>query len=523
MAKTPSDKLYRLIRALTPSEKRYFRLYIGQKGESESKFQYQQLFEAIAAMEVFDEAALKHKIYKNQPPEGKKYSELKAYLYDLVLKCLQSFDEQQSVEYRLNHLLQSIAVLYKRGHYDDCRELLHKAGKLARQYESFLHLLEVIRWQKQLAYTRMDVDFLHKQLEQLQYEESRTLEQLENAVYYRSAFFQLYTTIKRDAQHQGYDRMARLQNLVGQGTFDDPDHAKSYKARVAYYRTLNLYFYATLEYDQFYETGKKLIALLESQPHYLRENLSDYIAALSNLILSCGMSQRYDEVHECLEKLRRLSPITEDDRRKIHRQYYTNKFALCSYTGAFEEARREMERCLEEAAAFDSHEYETASFYSQFCTICFGCGDYDRALEYLNEWRNQPRSVEREDLQSLARILALMLHFEMGNNVLLESLLRSATRFLQKRNRLYDLERRFIHFMSELIRQPAPREQKAIFQKMKGDLEELALQPGVKSLLQTFDLEAWLESRISGRTFAATVAEKWGRQTGQASAAVSPR
>jgi hypothetical protein len=522
MAKTPSDKLYRLIRSLSPAEKRYFRLFMGQKTEGEGKYQYQQLFEAIADMEVFDEAALKHKIYKNQPPEGKKYSELKAYLYEMVLKSLQAFDEQHSVEYRLNHLLQSVAVLYKRGHYDDCRDLLHKAAKLARQYESFTHLLEVIRWEKQLAYTRMDVDYLHKQLEQLQFEEDRALEQLRNATEYRRAFFQVYTTIKREAQQRGFDRMTRLQSLINQDSFDDPDRAESHKARVTFYRTLNLYHYAALEYEQFYETGIKLIALLESQPHFLRENLSDYIAALSNLILSCGMLQRYDEVRACLEKLRHLAPITEDDRRKIHRQYFTNKFALCSYTGEFAEAQQEMERCLQEAADFNSHDYETASFYFQFCTICFGCGDYDRALEYLNEWHNQPRSVEREDLQSLARILSLIIHFEMGNTVLLDSLLRSATRFLQKKNRLYDLERRFMHFMSELIKQPSSREQKTVFQKMKIDLQELALLSGAKTVLQTFDLAAWLDAKIKGQTFAATVAEKWRAENGKAGKVINP-
>lgn len=511
MAKTPSDKLYRLIRSLSPAEKRYFRLFTHNKADGANK--YQQLFEAIAAMEVFDEEALKQKVYKNQPPRGKKYSELKAYLYELLLKSLQSFDEQQSVEYRLNHLLQSVSVLYKRGHYDDCRDLLYKAAKLARQHESFIHQLEIIRWEKQIAYTRMDIDYLHKQLEHLQFEEDRALEQLRNVTDYRKFFFQVYTTIKREAQQRSADRKSHLQNLVDQEHFNDPALASSHKSRIMYYRTLNVYHYATLEHEQFYESGKKLIGLLESQPHFLRENLSDYIAALSNLIMSCGMLRKFDEVQECLEKMRSLHPITEDDRRKIHRQYYSNKFALCSTMGAFEEARREMDRCVQESAGFDAHDYETASFYFQYCTICFGCGDFDGALGYLNEWLNQPRSVEREDLQSFARILSLILHFEMGNNLLLESLLRSATRFLQKKNRLYDLERRFMHFILELTRQISAREQQVVFQKMKHDLQEVAQVPGIKALLQTFDLDAWLESKIRGETFAAVVREKWSRET----------
>lgn len=512
MAKTPSEKLYRLIRALTPAEKRYFRLFLRSKPERASK--YLQLFDAMAAMAAFDEEALKTKIYKNQPLESRKYSELKAYLYELVLKSLQSFDEHQSVEYRLNHYLQSVSVLFKRGHYDDCRELLYKAAKIARQYECFSHHLEIIRWEKHLAYTRMDVDFLHKKLEQIQCEEDRVLNQSRNMAEYRKAFFQAYATLKREAQHRGESRQARLQRLVQQDAFSDPDLALSYKARVLYYRTLNLYHYAALESDQFYETGKKLIELLESHPHFLKENLSDYIAALSNFILSCGLLQKYDEVRQCLEKLRVLVPITQDDRRKIHRQYFSNKFVLCIFTGEFEEARSEMARCQAEAAGFDPHDYETASFFFQYCCICFGCADYSGALDYLNEWLNQPRTVAREDLQSLARILSLILHFELHNMALLESLLRSTTRFLQKKNRLYDLERRFMHFMSELVRAPSAREQQNAFRKMKADLLGLGAQHDAQVLLQTLDLSAWIESKISGKTFAAIVRERWQREQG---------
>lgn len=507
MAKTPSEKLYRLIRALTPPEKRYFRLFVRGKPERDSK--YLLLFDTMAGMDTFDDEACCNIIYKNQPVESRKYSELKAYLYDLVLKSLQSYDEQSSVDYKLNHLLQSVSVLFKRGFYDDCRELLNKASKIARQYESFVHLLEIVRWEKHLAYTRMDVDFLHKQFEQLEFAETQALEQLRNNAAYRKLFFQAYTTIKREALHRGEDRMARLQKLVQHELLTDPDRALSYKARVLYYRTLNLYHYAALEPEQFYDSGKKLVELLESHPHFLRENLSDYIAALSNFILSCGLLERYEEVEATLKKLRLLTPITEDDRRKIHRQYYTNKFVLCIFTGAFEEARQEMERCQLEAAQFDPHDYETASFYFQYCCICFGCGDFGGALDYLNQWLNQPRTVEREDLQSLARILSLILHFEMGNTVLLESLLRSATRFLQKKNRLYDLERRFFHFMSELMRAPSTRDQKRVFQKMRDDLNLFSSLPDARVLLQTLDLAAWLDGKLSGQSFAESVQAKW--------------
>ncbi len=515
MAKTPSDKLYRLIQSLSPTEKRYFRIFIRGKTERSSK--YLQLFELMAAQEVFDEAGLKTKIYKIQAPGTKKFSELKSYLYDLVLKSLQAFDEQQSVQFKLNELLQSVTVLYKRGHYDDCKDLLQKAAKIARQYEDFSSQLDIIRWEKQLAYTRMDVDFLHKKLEQLQFQEDQALQHLSNTSGYQKTFFQVYTTnFKREAGHKSERRSTILHQLIEQDeAFSDPDRATSHKARVMYYRTLNIYYYSTAQYELFYESGEKLMHLLESQPHFLKENLADYIATLSNLILSCGLLQRYDEVRVYLQKLHLLSPITEDDRRKIHRQYYSNLFALCSFTGEFEEARREMDRCRQEAERFNAQEYETASFNLQYCIICFGCADFNGALDYLNLWLSRPRSVKREDLQSEARILSLVLHFEMGNMLLLESLTRSATRFLQKKNRYHDLERRFIHFIHDLMKAPGQQESLADFKKMKQDLPELS---GYQTLLQTFDLEAWLESKIKGQTFAATIREKWKKELAKSGA-----
>lgn len=503
MAKTPSDKLYRLIRGMSPAEKRYFRLFV----RADSK--YLQLFDLMAACPVFDEQTFQSKIYNNQAPESRKYSELKAYLYGLILQCLQQYDERQSVEYRLNHLLQSLAVLFKRGHYQDCRELIAKTSRLAKHYERFAHQLEAIRWEKQLAYARMDADFFHRELERLEFEETRAMALMENAATFRRAFFIMYAAVKVGAGARNENRSAQLRALLKPDLFDAPDRALSHTARVMYYRTLNLYYYSVSQYDDFYESGVQLIALLESKPHFLKESLADYIASLSNYILSCGLLARYDEVRAALEKLRQLQPITEDDRRKIHRQYYTNYFVLCIYTGDFEAARVEMDRCLDESAQFDPEDYETASFFFQFSCICFGCGDYEGALQHLNQWLNQPRTVEREDLQSLARILSLLFHFELGNTLLLESLLRSATRFMQKKNRLFDLERRFIQLFSELIRAASAREQHQAFQRIRADWTELVELPGARVLLQTFDLDAWIEAKLQSISFGEAVRRKF--------------
>ncbi|MBU6343182.1 MAG: hypothetical protein KGS48_16930 [Bacteroidetes bacterium] len=515
MAKTPSLQLYQMIRALSPAEKRYFRIFIRGKTDRDSK--YLALFEAMAHMDVFDDAALQNKIYPDEPISSSRYSALKAYLYDLILQCLQAYDAQHSIEFRINHLMQGVSVLFKRGLYDDCVDQLQKAIKIARSYERFAEQIEIIRWQKHLAYTRMDVDFLHKNLERLQYEESKAIKLLENLSFYRGIFYQMYTLIKQEAQHRSKDRLDRLHQLVQGPMFESADRARSHRARVLYYRVLNLYHYAVLDHKKFYDSGKQLIDLQETQPRYLKENLSDYIAGLSNLILACGLMRRYDEVRQYLQKLLDVQTITEDDRRKKHRQYFSSIFALYTFSGDFESARLEMHRCQEEAKQFNPLDYETAGFLGQYCYICFGCDDFDAALDYLNEWLSHSRTVEREDLQSLARIIQLIIHYEMGNMVLLESLLRSTARFMRKKNRLYDLERRIILFMANLMRAPDSRTGQRIFRKMKNDLQMDDLQVAVHAVSQVFDLDSWLQSKIEGRRFADVVKDKFEKEQADAS------
>ncbi|MFT5763175.1 MAG: hypothetical protein ACI8X3_000594, partial [Saprospiraceae bacterium] len=136
MPKTPSLKLYNLIKSLSGSEKRYFKLFAtGNRADKSSK--YLVLFEAIDNQESFDDEELKKIVYQGEQIFSRKYSELKAYLYDLVLAGLRGYDEKSSIDFKIKGMLQSIRVLYKRSHYQDCRELLPKIKKLAYKYESF--------------------------------------------------------------------------------------------------------------------------------------------------------------------------------------------------------------------------------------------------------------------------------------------------------------------------------------------------------------------------------------------------
>ncbi len=499
MAKIPSDHLFRIIKSLSGAEKRYFKLYARAAGQGEPL--YLNLFDLIDTAIVFDDSLFQKKLYHTQRDGSKKYSVLKAYLYELILESLQSFDRRHSVIYKLNSLLQSVAVLFRRGLYPDCAPLLDKAEKLAHKYELYSYIMEVMDWRKQLAYTRADIDYLDKELQRIHEKEQVALRLQTDILTARQAFFNVLLQVRRDV------RLSRDAVLLAAVT--TVPQSPSIKANILQMRTQNLRYYAAQDPEAFLNSGAELLRYIEAHPHFFSENLTEYIAALSNYIVACGLLNRYDEVQLTLAKLRNLTPNTHDDRLKIHRQYYANSFAMCVFTGAFEQGKHLMESHKNESAALGLPRYESDTTLVQYFLICFGNKEYDQALEYLNDWMNQPRTVGRQDIQSIVRVLNLIIHFEQGNLLLLEYKLRGTDRYMRSRSKDYLLERLFIRLISDLIKLPGASERRERCKKAKNELQLIQDQAEVRTILKTFDFDAWLTSKINGSSFAEVVREKY--------------
>ncbi|MBP7273566.1 MAG: hypothetical protein KA974_06975 [Saprospiraceae bacterium] len=498
MSKTPSKKLYDLIHSLTAAEKRHFRLF-ASKYRSTNK--YLLLFDIIDQHTQFDEGVFMKEIYQTDDIEGKKYSELKNYLYKLIIKSLQYYDELKSVEYTLEDYLRGVRVLYRRGHYKDCRALLKKARTMAYEYEDFSTIIAIIRWEKQIAYTLIDVGFLDKYREMLHREEQHCIQQLTNVSEYRHIFYDVLVSIKKEAFLSSTTKKNALQHILSHPLMQGNEQAQSYYAKLLYYRIYALYYSVILDYPQFYECSTHVVATMESKPHLLAENKSEYISSLSNLVLSCGLLKKYEEVNNVLEKLKSIEPDTLDDELKIHRQYYLNKFSLIIAQGDFASGELLLVAHWRESEKFDQQLFERGIFYFQYFYIYFGVSDYGQALFYLNHWLNQGKTIERQDLQSIARILNIIIHLEMGNYLLIEHLLKTTHRFLDKQQRLFAFERYFLQYIKIVEKQP-PRQtiQKALLQ-LREQLAALQALPSESVIFQYFNFLAWIDSKIHHTTF----------------------
>jgi hypothetical protein len=127
----------------------------------------------------------------------------------------------------------------------------------------------------------------------------------------------------------------------------------------------------------------------------------------------------------------------------------------------------------------------------------------NKSLFWLNKVLNDPEPTLRQDIFTYARLFNLIVHYELGNNDLLEYIVRSTHRFLSKRDRAHEVETLLIDHIKRLARMhegPA-HAKRDLYRSMKEQLQALLKDPNESTVLKYFDYLAWAESKADGVPF----------------------
>ena len=141
---TISDDIFKLIKSLEQTEKRYFKVYSSLHVKGKKNI-YVRLFEAIEKQEQYDEAA----IIKQFRGENflKQFAVTKNYLYKIILRSLRSYHSGRDKESELHEELESAKILYGKGHYKKSMKIVKKAKQVAWEYQRFEQLLSLLEFE----------------------------------------------------------------------------------------------------------------------------------------------------------------------------------------------------------------------------------------------------------------------------------------------------------------------------------------------------------------------------------------
>ena len=201
----PSTELHDLIKSLTKSEKRFFKLHSALQSGPKN---YLRMFEAIDRQKTYDEEEIKRffakeTFIKHLPSE-------KNHLYKLIMKALRAYHAEATVSGLLKIEIKNIELLYDKALYEEANKTLHRAKRIARENERFYYWFELLNWEKQLLEEAYESGEFTKDLDALIEEERDVIEKLRNL----AAYHILYSKINYVFRSGGYVRTEEEHAMV---------------------------------------------------------------------------------------------------------------------------------------------------------------------------------------------------------------------------------------------------------------------------------------------------------------------
>ncbi|MCG8578167.1 MAG: hypothetical protein MI810_25030 [Flavobacteriales bacterium] len=498
----PSTELFSLIKSLTKSEKRFFKLNSSlQTGEKN----YLKIFDFVEKQKKYDEDELKHH-FRNETFVKHLPSE-KNHLYKLILKSLRAYYSDRSVSSQLKQEIKNIEILYRKALYKECNKFVKRAKVIAREYEKFYYWFELINWEKKLLEEAYESGVFSKDLDLLISEETEVIEKLRNLAEYHI----LYSKINYIFRSGGFTRNEKEREVVNEiadyHLIKGKNTAISTRATTICYYIKGLCAASIRDYEDALINFRKTKSVMDRQPKIRDDIQQRYIYTLS-FLLNCYIDMYdFENAGVIIGEIKELNGKKAfnslDSKVRLFTTTLIGELQLYNRKGEFEHSVSlipEIEDGLEQFGEKVNKEKQLLFTYN-IAYAYFGMGEFKKALRYINNVLNDNEKMLRQDIYSFSRIFNLIIHFELNNYDFLEYDMKSAARYLNKYDKDYEVEKLFMRQIKLLAREDNPLDREEIFQNFRTRLEELMEIDRENVILEYFDLLAWVQSKLEGVSF----------------------
>ncbi len=497
-----SKHLYDLIKSLSGSEKRYFKLYASNHVMASGN-KYIELFDQLDQQQS-PEAEYpdkKQKISKHLP-------RIRQYLYALILKSLDAYYAEHSIEIKLRKMLNSIEILFNKGLQEQCLKAVRRAKELAKKHEQHNYEFEIIRWEIAMN-THLSAKNLFKTINSL-HEEQHTILGKNKLLLDYTANGKKILMLKRVVGNSTMvQKRKAIEKIVDTKLINQKYSGTDFRTSLAYLNTKALYESSVGNNEVCYASLKEIIDLYGKYPYQVENHKLQYISHYLFLLLQSKHLKKYRESFDIVKKLRDLCEAWPELEWRIKENMLLQLVDLYSETGDFEkgdELSHEIELFYKTMGAKTDRLHEVYAYFN-LTNYFIIAGEYKKALVYCNKVLNYKIIPLRKDFDWYTRILNMVINYELKNYQLLEYQLQSFSVFLKKTSGKNRIEKSLLVFFHKLINISDPKEETKEFNLFYLNLVRLLEPPPEKKLLDYFHLPAWVESKLYKKSFAAVLKE----------------
>ncbi len=492
--RTSSTFLFDLVSRLTKSEKRYIKIQAGSKGKD-----YIALMDALLVQKVHNE----EKLIKDNKGANflKNLPSNKQYLYEILLKALTDFS-QKRIEDKVFQKITAANILIGKGLFQAAVKELQKGQKLTEQYELFGMHIMIHDIKKRLLFNQRFKKKKDLSIEKVFEAEANLLEQLANTNEYwyiaqQIALFQLnFQKIQNQEQHE------QIASITASPKFQSISLATNFKSKIYFYQANATHQFILGNIEQAYKYNKQFLDLLEENPKFLKLYAQRYLGTLFNMLIDSLIIGKYDILKEGINRLimiptRQEFKSIKNIEVRVFRQRYLLLLNWSLKQQEFKEATAfipDIEKGLEQFGN-KIEKHHRITFYYLIAYCLFQDQHYEQALRWNNLILNTTNEDVVKEIFYFARTFNLLIHYELENYSLLESLLLSTPKYLKSRRTIYATEKSLFRYLSKLSNAVNRAEKQQLTTNFRKEIHELYENPKEKRVFNYLDLRLWMKDK----------------------------
>ena len=495
-----SDTLFQLIHSLEKSEKRHFKLYI-KRSSSKENLKVIRLFDALDKLEEYDEKQMMKALKGFTKSQ---LSNLKTHLYKQLLASLRLLKTNENIDLKLSEQLDHARLLYNKGLKIQSLQILERAKEMAKTNQKMNFLVQLISLEKKIETLHITRSTLEK-TEMLAREALAVSEHVERVTKLSNLALLLYRWYVKNGHARNEEDEKEIKQFFKSSLPDNVNAINDFYEKLYLYQSYSWYAFIRQDFFMYYRYSQKWIDLFNEDKIMLAVETGHYIKGMHNLLNAHFDLRNFKKFKTTLfefEEFSKTDVANHHDNFRTHTFIYINGAKINQYLmeGNFRKGVKivsGIEVKLKEYALFvDSH--RILVFNYKFASLFFGAGEYSIAIDYLNKIINDNQQGLRNDLQCYARLMHLLCHYEMGNDEILDSLIKSVYRFMARMKNLTVVESAIFNFLRHTSKVNA-RELKPAFEIFLTKIKHLEKNRFETRSFAYLDIISWVEGKVYNR------------------------
>jgi len=508
MANHQKDFLFVLIKSLSKSEKRQFKIFASRL-ETSSNTKFIELFNILDKSETYDEKL----ILKSGIIKKIQLSNLKSYLYKQILVSIRLNIPSQNIRYQLREQIDFAGILYNKGLYKQSLKILDKTKMIALENDEKYMAYEIVEFEKLIEsqYITRSIqgraDELVIQAKELNYRNTIS-SKLSNLS------LQLYGIMLKTGYVKNDEEYKYIDDYFNKHIAKLDESKFGFREKYWFYNANLWRSFLVQDFLASYKFAYKWVTLFYDNPNMIYQNPVFFLKGNHYFLESLYMLKYTSNFKRYLSLLEETIqdekfPVNDNIASLSFLYVYNNKLNLHILEGTFPESEYLIPEILEKLKIHSEHldEHHEMLFFYKIASIYFGNEKYNECILYLDKIINNKNLSMREDLMCFARLLSLIAHYELGKDYYLENHLKNTYKFLLKMNDLHEVQKEIIKFLRNL-NNFYPADIKKEFKKMHARFVELEKNTYEKRAFLYLDIISWLESKIENRKIADIIKEK---------------